>query len=185
MAKRWVRRPEGSTWGDWGEDDELGRINLITSEKVPEGVREVRAGKSFCLSLPLDFPGGSSLNQRRYPPIIRPTEDLAHKPDTFYNVVAKDSIAPEYIDVWSDDVVTLWTQYSTQWDALVHQGALFDADGTGRPSRCTTTAINRTWTSSGRRATPRATEAGASPSPGTSALSTWPRTVCRDRKSVV
>jgi kynurenine formamidase len=46
-------------------------------------------------------------------------------------VVARDSIAPEYIDVWSDDVVTLWTQYSTQWDALVHQGALFDADGDG------------------------------------------------------
>ena len=117
--------------GDWGEDDELGRFDLITSEKVLEGVREVQAGKSFCLSLPLDFPGGSSLNQRRYPPIIRPTEDLAHKPDTFYNVVAKDSIAPEYIDVWSDDMVTLWTQYSTQWDALVHQGALFDADGDG------------------------------------------------------
>ena len=131
MAKRWARRPDGSTWGDWGEDDELGRINLITSEKVLEGVREVQAGKSFCLSLPLDFPGGSSLNQRRYPPIIRPTEDLAHKPDTFYNVVAKDSIAPSYIDVWSDDMVTLWTQYSTQWDALVHQGALFDADGDG------------------------------------------------------
>ena len=131
MAKRWVRRPDGSTWGDWGEDDELGRINLITAEKVLEGVREVQAGKSFCLSLPLDFPGGSAMNQRRYPPIIRPTEDLAHKPDTFYNVVAKDSISPAYIDVWSDDMVTLWTQYSTQWDALVHQGALFDADGDG------------------------------------------------------
>ena len=131
MAKRWARRPEGSTWGDWGEDDELGRINLITSEKVLEGVREIEAGKSFCLSLPLDFPGGSSLNQRRYPPIIRPTEDLAHKPDTFYNVIAKDSISPSYIDVWSDDLVTLWMQYSTQWDALVHQGALFDADGDG------------------------------------------------------
>ena len=39
MAKRWVQRPDGSTWGDWGEDDELGRINLITSEKVLEGVR--------------------------------------------------------------------------------------------------------------------------------------------------
>jgi kynurenine formamidase len=131
VAKRWVQRPEGSTWGDWGDDDELGRINLITAEKVLEGVREVQAGKSFCLSLPLDFPGGSALNQRRYPPITRPTEDLAHKQDVFYNVVAKDSLDPLYIDVWSDDMVTLWTQYSTQWDALVHQGALFDADGDG------------------------------------------------------
>src|ERR1700760_3915361 len=131
MAKRWVNRPEGSTWGDWGDDDELGRINLITPEKVLEGVREIQSGQTFCLSLPLDFPGGSAITQRRSPPIIRPTEDLAHKPDTFYNVIAKDSIAPEYIDVWSDDLVTLWMQYSPPWDALGHQGALFDADGDG------------------------------------------------------
>ena len=28
--KRWKRRPEGSTWGDWGDDDQLGRLNLLT-----------------------------------------------------------------------------------------------------------------------------------------------------------
>ncbi len=55
--KRWTQRPAGSTWGDWGDDDELGRINLLTPEKVLEGVREVEAGISFCLSLPLDYPG--------------------------------------------------------------------------------------------------------------------------------
>jgi kynurenine formamidase len=130
-TQRWSRRPDGSTWGDFGEDDELGRINLLTPEKVLQGVREVQHGLSFSLSLPLDYPGGSAMNQRRYPPILRPTEDLAHKPDTFYNVVARDSIDPSFIDVWSDDVVTLWLQYSTQWDALAHQGALFDADGDG------------------------------------------------------
>src|SRR5215472_6353944 len=68
VAKRWTQRPDGSTWGDFGDDDELGRINLITPEKVLQGVREVEAGISFCLSLPLDFPGGNALNQRRYPP---------------------------------------------------------------------------------------------------------------------
>ncbi|SEP05134.1 cyclase family protein [Trujillonella endophytica] len=133
MAKRWQQRPPGSTWGDWGEDDELGRINLLTSEKVLQGVREVREGRTFSLSLPLDLPGGSALNQRRYPPILRPTEDLQHKQDVFYNVVARESISKHYIDVWSDDVVTLWLQYSTQWDALAHQGAEFDADGDGVP----------------------------------------------------
>ena len=56
VTKRWKQRPSGSTWGDWGEDDELGRINLLTPEKVLEGVREVEAGISFCLSLPLDYP---------------------------------------------------------------------------------------------------------------------------------
>ena len=66
--KRWKHRPEGSTWGDWGDDDELGRINLLDSEKLLQGVREVEAGRSFCLSLPLDLPGGTTLNQRRHPP---------------------------------------------------------------------------------------------------------------------
>ncbi|MFT4190056.1 MAG: cyclase family protein [Comamonas sp.] len=133
MAKRWKNRPTDSTWGDWGEDDELGRINLITPQKVLEGVREIQTGETFCLSLPLDYPGGSSLNQRRYPPIIRPTEDLQHNPDTFYNVIAREQLHPSFIDIWSDDVVTLWPQYSTQWDALMHGGAEFDADGDGVP----------------------------------------------------
>ncbi|MEU6200766.1 cyclase family protein [Streptomyces sp. NPDC047061] len=133
MTKRWKQRPPGSTWGDWGDDDELGRINLLTKEKVLQGVREVEHGLTFSLSLPLDYPGGSAMNQRRYPPILRPTEDLAHKQDVFYNVVAREQIDPSLIDVWSDDVVTLWLQYSTQWDALAHQGAEFDADGDGIP----------------------------------------------------
>jgi kynurenine formamidase len=133
VTQRWTQRPEGSTWGDWGEDDELGRINLLGPEKVLQGVREVEAGISFCLSLPLDYPGGTALNQRRYPPVLAPTEDLQGNPDTFYNIhMSQMSEGDErYVDVWADDVVTLSLQYSTQWDALTHVGAEFDADGDG------------------------------------------------------
>ena len=134
MTKRWKQRPPGSTWGDWGEDDELGRINLLTPEKVLEGVQEVEAGVSFCLSLPLDYPGGTALNQRRHPPVLAPTEGMQGDPDTFYNVHMSQMETwgdPKYIDVWADDVVTLSLQYSTQWDSLAHVGAEFDADGDG------------------------------------------------------
>lgn len=134
MANRWKRRPEGSTWGDWGDDDELGRINLLTSEQVLAGVREVQAGVSFCLSLPLDYPGGTALNQRRHPPKIAPTEDMVGNPATFYNVHMSEMADfgdPKYVDVWADDVVTLSLQYSTQWDSLAHVGAEFDADDDG------------------------------------------------------
>jgi hypothetical protein len=133
VTKRWNQRPSGSTWGDWGEDDELGRINLLTRAKVLEGVREVEAGLSFCLSLPLDYPGGTALNQRRHPPILAPTEDMRGNPGTFYNVHMSqmDEGDPRYVDVWADDVVTLSLQYSTQWDSLAHVGAEFDADGDG------------------------------------------------------
>jgi kynurenine formamidase len=131
---RWKQRPDGSTWGDWGEDDELGRINLLTPEKVLQGVAEVQAGVSFCLSLPLDFPGGNALNQRRYPPKLAPTEDMDGTPDVFFNIRMSempDFGDPKYVDVWADDVVALSLQYSTQWDSLAHVGAEFDADGDG------------------------------------------------------
>ena len=72
-STRWKNRPEGSTWGDFGPDDQLGRLNLLTPEKVKQGVAEVKEGKVFCLSLPLDYPGGNLLNPRRHPPILRPT----------------------------------------------------------------------------------------------------------------
>ena len=70
---RWRRRPEGSTWGDFGPDDQLGRLNLITQRKVLQGIAEVKHGVTFCLSLPLDYPGGAVLNPRRTPPELRPT----------------------------------------------------------------------------------------------------------------
>jgi kynurenine formamidase len=134
VTKRWAQRPDGSTWGDWGDDDELGRINLLTPEKVRQGVHEVEAGVTFCLSLPLDFPGGTALNQRRHPPVLAPTEDMDGNADTFYNIHMSempDFGDPKYVDVWADDVVTLSLQYSTQWDSLAHVGAEFDADGDG------------------------------------------------------
>ncbi len=134
MTKRWTNRPEGSTWGDFGDDDELGRINLITPAKVLEGVAEVREGISFCLSLPLDAPGCNLLNQRRHPPRIAPTEDLDGNPEAFYNVHMSEIEGwgdPKFTDVYVDDVVTLAMQFSTQWDSLAHCGAEFDADGDG------------------------------------------------------
>ena len=64
---RWKKRPPGSNWGDFGPDDQLGRLNLLTADKLRQGVVEVKEGKNFCLSLPLDYPGGSVLNPNRYP----------------------------------------------------------------------------------------------------------------------
>lgn len=124
---RWVNRPEGSNWGDFGPDDELGRLNLVTPEKVRQGIAEVREGKTFCLSLPLDRPGGNALNPRRGPPVRSPTGP-ADKP-RWNQCLCADTAG--LIDVVCDDKVEIALQYSTQWDALVHVGAMFDADGDG------------------------------------------------------
>ena len=42
MTQRWKQRPPGSNWGDFGADDQRGRMNWVTREKVLQGVAEVR-----------------------------------------------------------------------------------------------------------------------------------------------
>jgi hypothetical protein len=126
---RWKIKPAGSTWGDFGPDDQLGRLNLVTAEKVKQGVAEVREGLSFCLSMPLDFPGGNILNPRRKPPELSPTT-RGGKPNMAYPLSRDD---PKLVDVVCDDLVLLTLQYSTQWDSLAHVGQQFDVDGDGKP----------------------------------------------------
>lgn len=124
---RWKNRPEGSTWGDFGPDDQLGRVNLIAREQVLKGAAEIIDGTSFCLSLPLDLPGGTLLNPRRHPPQLQPTyRDGLPMMNFPMSRVDSDSV-----DVISDDQVLISLQYSTQWDSLAHVGARFDVDGNG------------------------------------------------------
>lgn len=126
---RWKQRPAGSTWGDFGPDDQNGRLNLLTPEKVRQGVAEVREGRTFCLSLPLDYPGGSLLNPRRKPPVLRPTL-RSNKSNYNYQLRCDD---PACTDVTCDDLAIIHLQYSTQWDSFAHMGQMFDADGDGVP----------------------------------------------------
>ena len=126
---RWKHRPPRSSWGEFGPDDQRGRMNYVTREKVLQGVAEVKEGRTFCLSLPLDYPGGSALNPRRGPPRLAPT--LRKGNANFCFAMAGEN--PLFTDVVCDDVVLLTLQYSTQWDSLAHVGGMFDADGDGRP----------------------------------------------------
>lgn len=131
MNPRWKRRPEGSTWGDWGPDDQLGRLNLLTAERVSRAAKEIQTGERFCLSLPLDLPGGNVLNPRRFPPKLEPTMDAASGTARYNYPLKMDN--PAHIDVGCDDRVTMTLQYSSQWDSFAHMGQLFDADGDGVP----------------------------------------------------
>jgi kynurenine formamidase len=126
---RWKKRPPGSNWGDFGPDDQCGRLNFLTPEKVKQGIAEVSEGLTFCLSLPLDLPGGNVLNPRRHPPVLRPTVRNG-RPNMNYRLFGDDILQT---DVLSDDLVVLHLQYSTQWDSLAHVGQLFDANADDAP----------------------------------------------------
>src|SRR5260370_13342311 len=126
---RWKRRPAGSTWGDWGPDDQLGRLNLLPRHKVLKAVAEGTEGRTFCLSIPFDYPGGTVVNPRRHPPKLTANKRQG-MPYIAYPLNRED---PRYLDVICDDIVEMTLQYSTQWDSLAHVGQLFDADGDGVP----------------------------------------------------
>ncbi len=131
MSPRWKQSPPGSHWGEFGPDDRLGRMNLVTPEKVRQGIAEVREGRTFCLSLPLDVPGGRALNARRMPPRLYATlrDGVSAGVQGFCWSYASED--PGLTDVVCDEVMVMSTQYSTQWDGLAHMGGRFDADGDG------------------------------------------------------
>ena len=129
MNPRWKQRPPGSNWGEFGPDDQRGRMNYVTREKVLQGIAEVKEGLTFCCSLPLDYPGGQVLNPRRAPPRLAATSREGKQ----FFCRPLDEFNANMTDVICDDQVLLALQYSTQWDSFAHVGSRFDADGDGAP----------------------------------------------------
>ncbi len=101
------RPPLVSEWGRWGADDQRGRFNLVTSQKVLEGVAAVSDGTRICLSRPL----------RRGPQT--PDEELRSD----WTSVADHGafgVATDFVGVWYHGVD------NTHLDALCH---VWEADG--------------------------------------------------------
>ncbi|MDP6391101.1 MAG: cyclase family protein [Alphaproteobacteria bacterium] len=127
MTKRWTRRPEGSNWGDFGEDDQLGRLNLLTAENTRKAAEEIKQGLRFCLSLPLDIPATNATNARRLPPELKPIVRDGHVAFG----LPLGLIHEGFTDVNSDEAMVIYSQHSTQWDSFAHMGSMFDPTGEG------------------------------------------------------
>lgn len=124
---RWKQRPPGSNWGDFGADDQVGQLNVITPEMRRRALAEAREGEVFVLSLPLDFPGEAALIPTRHAPVYRAVRRGTHFNYNFPTA----ALDPRFTDLICDEEVRLFPQYSTQWDGLSHVGQRFDADGDG------------------------------------------------------
>ncbi|MET0820810.1 MAG: cyclase family protein [Aeromicrobium sp.] len=116
-------------WGRWGADDELGTLNLITSDKVAEGAALVTQGKVFALGM--DFgdsgPQGDLLFRRN--PLHTMTIDggdgnslLEHVASAPSNKRWQEGAMMLGGDLlrYNDDMVVMHLQSATQWDALAH-----------------------------------------------------------------
>jgi len=106
-------------------------MNLLTPERRLRAIREVEHGIAFCLSLPLDYPGGSALHPLRRGPRF----SHERRSDGWNYNYRLSGVCGCFNDVVCDEAVTLHTQYSTQWDGLGHVGQMFDVDGDGQPRK--------------------------------------------------
>jgi kynurenine formamidase len=105
-------------WGRWGDDDEIGTINLITDDVVKAAAAEIQTGKRFALGIPLDEEGPQmgAIPGRDNPKreMIMVDAPLTGDPSDFTT---------------SDDKVTMGIQACTHWDALAHvsyEGKLYN-----------------------------------------------------------
>ncbi|KAL4978382.1 hypothetical protein BDW66DRAFT_149218 [Aspergillus desertorum] len=89
--------PDDAAWV-WGKDDQIGRLNLLTSARVKAAAAEIKTGEMVRLDLPLDVPKTPSFGREAF----------------------KHTIKPLGSGVGYDDLYTLNTQSGTQWDGFRH-----------------------------------------------------------------
>jgi len=89
--------PAGSAWGLFGDDDQLGTLNLLTAERVVEAAKLVRTGAVVPLNLRIDEPN---------PPLFGRG---APKQVMHVGPVSRD----DYLD-------NFYPQASSQWDSMRH-----------------------------------------------------------------
>ncbi len=92
--------PPRSAWGLWGDDDQVGALNLLTPARVAAAARLARTGAVYPLNWELELP---------HPPL-------------FGRDVLRHEIRRRH--AWANDDVyhDFNTQSSSQWDGLTHYG---------------------------------------------------------------
>lgn len=91
--------PPGSSWGVFGDDDQIGTLNFIGPEQVREAARLVRDGRMFALNWDIGLPD----------------------PAFFKREAVRHTIFEKYPGFAIDDYLdSFWPQASSQWDGLRH-----------------------------------------------------------------
>ena len=105
-------------WGRWGDDDEIGTINLITDDVVKAAAAEIKTGKRFALGIPLDENGPQT---GAIPGRENPVREMI--------MVDTPIMGDPALFTTSDDKVSMGIQACTHWDALAHvsyEGKLYN-----------------------------------------------------------
>ena len=105
-------------WGRWGEDDQMGTLNLVTPEMIRDAATLVFKGKAISMAVPFDSDGPQNGGLGRFNPIHLMIRDGA-------DAIAGTAIRDFYGGVdrhfrGTDDIIIMPLQSGTQWDAMGH-----------------------------------------------------------------
>lgn len=89
--------PKDAAWF-WGDDDQLGRLNLLTPGRVAAAAKEIKTGEIIPVNLPLNEPSQPALGR----------ETFKHEIKTLVK------------NRCYDDLYHMNTQSGTQWDGFRH-----------------------------------------------------------------
>jgi hypothetical protein len=92
--------PPRSAWGVFGDDDQIGTLNLLTPERVAAAAKLVQAGQAFPMNWELELPS----------------------PPLFNRAALRHSLTRRRKNVFDDVYDNFNTQSSSQWDGLTHYG---------------------------------------------------------------
>jgi len=97
-------------WGRWGDDDQLGTLNLVDGTARRRAAACVRTGRALPLGLPLSASEGIQMG------IVPGRDNPTHSMIAVDDPLSPD---PEWIRA-SEDSLSLALQCATHWDALAH-----------------------------------------------------------------
>ena len=98
-------------WGRWGDDDQLGTLNFITSEVVKNAAGCIKTGERFPLAVTLEKEG---IQVGFIPGRVNPILEMISVDAPIDSEAGIDSFHT------SDDVVQMGLQAATHWDGLCH-----------------------------------------------------------------
>jgi len=105
--------PEPNHWGRWGADDERGTTNFITPEVIAAAGKLIRKGRNVSCAIPI--------NAQAPVHFTRPGAIHVHTYSGADYVAGSPTNEMFFEGMqWTDDLIIMALQGSTQWDGLAH-----------------------------------------------------------------
>lgn len=107
-----VQKNAPNNWGKWGENDEVGALNLLGEEQVQQSANAIQSGKTFTLQIPMTHGKGPVFPGRV------PTMHFMAQDESIYSSGKAEALAGGV--KFSDDVAFMYLQGTTHVDGLAH-----------------------------------------------------------------